>query len=203
MARTSDSPEKVAFQLLISKYQADPSWFDQHLPDVSEIVRRATSPLRGSRSPFVLTDRERAYHIEALLRAKSADKPSPQDAVKTLEHCASLIRDDSLPDCMHHESLVSLFKAAFGKSQVSFRKVTTIPIEGMRDAEPVYHMSLVRGVVLNLNLEMRLASVTITPRKVRERKTMMSVIGIGHDPNPDVSIRHDDYLAEQSPHASS
>ena len=203
MARTSDSPEKVAFQLLISKYQADPSWFDQHLPEIGKIVRQAALPSRPSRSPFGLTSRERAYHIEALLGTKPMDKPSPQDAIEALEHCASLIEDDSLPDCMDHESLVSLFRAAFGKSPGSFRKNTTIFTEGICDVEPAYHISLVRGVVLNLDLEMRLVSVTITPRKFRERKKLMSIVGIGHDPNPDVSIGHDDYLAEQSPHASS
>ncbi len=203
MTSIPESLEKLAFQILVSKYQADPSWFDRHLPEVGEIVRQAASQSRRSRSPFGLTDREKDHHIEALLSVESAGKLGSLDAIRALEHCAYLIRDNSLPDCMDYGSLVPLFKAAFGKSPGSFRKNTTIPIEGIRDVEPVHRVSLVRGVTLNLNLEMRLVSVAVTPRKIRERKKLMSVVGIGHDPVSDVSRRHDEYLAEQSPHASS
>ena len=203
MARAAEKPENIAFRHLVSKYRADPSWFDQHLPEVGEIMRQVASPSRRSRSPFVLTSREREYHTEELLGAKLTDKLDCQDAVKALEHCAYLIRDDSLPDYMDYEALVSLFRAVFGKSPGSFKRNTTVPIEGIRDVEPVHNVSLVRGVVLNLDLSMRLLSVTVTPSKVRERKKLMSIVGIAHDPVPDVSTKHDEYLARHSPHATS
>ena len=43
---------------------------------------------------------------------------------------------------------------------------------------------------------MRLVSITIAPSKIREGKRMMRLVGIAHDSRDDVSINHDEYLAE-------
>ena len=123
-------------------------------------------------------------------------KLSYEDAIKALEHCAYLIRDDALPGHMRYKAFASLFKAVSGKSPGSFSKNTNIPIDETRGAEPDHHVSMIRGVVLNLDVEMRLVSITVTPRKLRERKKMMSIVGIGHDTKTDVARRHDDYLDE-------
>ena len=203
MARVPRKTESAVFGHMLSKYQIDPEWVNRHLPEIGEIMSRTVSLDRTPQSPFGLTERERAFHIGSLPCVEGLDKLQPEDAVKALEHCAALIRDDSLPFEFNHEALVRLFKAAFNKVPGSFKTNTVIPIsqkDGGDDA--VHHASLVRGVVLNLDLAMNLLSVTITPRKVRERKKLMSVVGIGHDPMRDVAARHDDYLAEQSPHAS-
>ena len=79
---------------------------------------------------------------------------------------------------------------------------TTIPVDSGSNGEPTYHISLVRGVVMNLDLSMRLVSITVTPRKVRERRKLMRIVGIGRDPASDVSAKHDEYLAEQTPTVS-
>ena len=76
----------------------------------------------------------------------------------------------------------------------------SILIEGHGTGEPIHHSSLVRGVVADLDLGMRLVSITVTPRKVREGNKMMGIVGIGHGLCPDVAARHDDYLLEQEPH---
>ena len=131
------------------------------------------------------------------------DKLTPEHATEGLEHCAALIRDDSLPDDIEYGTLVRMYKGAFGKSPGSYKANTTIPVDSGSNEEPTYHISLVRGVVMNLDLSMRLASVTVTPRKVRERRKLMGIVGIGRDSAPDVSTKHDEYLAEQSPHAAS
>ena len=38
MSNKGISPEKAVFGLLVTKYQVDPSWFDEHMPDVGEII---------------------------------------------------------------------------------------------------------------------------------------------------------------------
>lgn len=101
-----------------------------------------------------------------------------------------------------HQLVVSLFKAAFGKAPGSIKKNMSIPIEGCGTGEPIYRSSLVRGVVADLDLGMRLISITVTPCKVREGNKMMGIVGIGHDSRTDVAARHDDYLTEQAPHGS-
>ena len=200
MARTSQRPEESAFKILVSKYQANPKWFEKHLPDISQIIQDTVSPYRRSCFPFVLTERERELHIDALPDSEAISKLGREDAIEALQHCAYLIRDDSLPGYVRYEAFASLFNAVSGKSPGSFRKNTTILINETRDVEPAHHVSIIRGVVLNLDTEMRLVSITVTPRKFRERKKMMSIVGIGRDPKSDVARRHDDYLAEQSPH---
>ena len=203
MPRTQKSPEKVTFQLLASKYKADPLWFELNLPDVAEIMRQMAPASRRSRSPFVLTERERSFHIKALPDVEAMSNLSREDAIRALEHSAYLIRDDTLPGHMRYEAFTSLFKTVSGKSPGSFRKNTTIQIDETRGTDPAHRVSIIRGVVLNLDVEMRLVSITVTPRKFRERKRMMSIVGIGRDPKSDVARRHDDYLAEQSPHGPS
>lgn len=124
------------------------------------------------------------------------NKPNQQDPIQELERCAALILHDSLPFEFNHEVLSRLFETAFGESHESFEADTVISVNPNGGGESVYAVSLIRGVILNLDSEMRLMSVSVIPRKVRERERLMSVVGIGHDPMRDVAARHDDYLAE-------
>ena len=203
MARVSRKTESAVFRHMLSRYEVDPDWVKRNLPEVGEILSQAVSPPRTTRSPFVLTERERAFHIESLPGVEGLDKLQPEEAIKVLERIAALILDDSLPFTFNHQALVRLFKAAFDKSPGSFKVNTVIPINQKGGGDgAAHHASLVRGVILNLDLGMNLLSVTITPRKVRERKKLMSIVGIASDSKTDVAARHDDYLAEQSPHAA-
>ena len=104
---------------------------------------------------------------------------------------------------MNHERLIHIFKAAAGKAPGSFRVNTTIPVRANHPEATVHRVSLVRGVALNLDTQMKLVSMEVTPKKVREHKEIMRIAGIGRDLASDVSVRHDDYLAEQSPHGAS
>ena len=72
-------------------------------------------------------------------------------------------------------------------------RYATLAVEGRNGNAP-------RGVILNLDGDMRLVSATVIPHKIRERDRLMSIVGIGHDSKTDVAARHDDYLAEISPH---
>lgn len=197
------SPEKAAFEILVSRYRTDPKLFEQHFPDISPIVRQVVEPKRISRQPFSLTERERAHRVKELTAIVDKLEPSPQDAIRALEHCAVLIQDDFMTPHVSHKLVVSLFKSAFGKSPGSIRENTTIEIDVKGKTEPIYKSSLVRGVVAHLNLDMRVVSVEITPHRVREGNKMMGIVGIGKDCSSDVAIRHDDYMAEQAPHGSS
>ena len=203
MARKSETPERVTFSILASKYQSAPEWFEQNLPEISDIMRRVIRSPQSSPTPFGLTEREREFHREAFCHIWHMDKLTSEHATKGLEHCAALIRDDSLPEDVGFDTLVSIFKSAFGKSPGSYKVNTAIPVDGESNGKPTYHIPLVRGVVLNLDVGMRLVSVTVTPRKVRERRKLLSIVGIGRDSAFDVSAKHDEYLAEQSPHATS
>ena len=197
MALITEPPERRAFQLLISKYQADPSWFEQSLPDIAEIIRQAVPPSQLSQPPFVLTECEREFHINALPDSEAMSKLSHEDAIETLEHCASLILDDYMTDCGSHKARISMVEAAIGQSPESFEKDTTISISDTpNDSKPSYHVPIIRGVVMNLDSDMRLMSIAITPDRVHQYRSLMSIVGIGRDTKSDVAMNHDYYLDE-------
>lgn len=135
------------------------------------------------------------------MAAVASGAATPAQAIKGLEHCAFLIRDDSLPSEADYESLCALFKAAFGKRPTSFKKSETLRAPDRRSADDVVHkFALVRGVSLELDREMRLISVSVSPRKVKQRRKLLSFVGAAQDAESDVAQRHDEYLARVNPH---
>ena len=200
MARVSRKTKSAVFRHMLSRYEVDPDWVNRHLPEIGEILSQAVSPPRTARTPFVLTEREHAFHIESLPGVEDLDALQPEDAIKALERCAALILDDSLPFAFNHRALTRLFVAAFGVSPRSFDSDATLAVDGRNGEDAARNASMTRGVILNLNGDMRLVSATIIPHKTRERDRLMSIVGIGNDSKRDVAERHDDYLAEISPH---
>ena len=192
--------ERAAYDLLVAKHRDDPGWFMENMPEVAELIEDRTSTHRQPRPSFSLTRREREYHLARLSEIVATKPLDSGDAVAALEHCATLIRGKSLPYEIDHKTLRRLFSAAFGKAVSSYRKETTLEVRVERNQETAHRVSLVRGVVLNLNTAMRLVSVSVTPRKVRERRKMMEFVSVGRDTEGDVAERHDSYLAKVDPH---
>ena len=197
----------LLLETLRSKYLADPDRFRSFLPDVAQMLEAMERPRRVPRSPFGLTDRERTYHQQGLLTIlEGLDRTQVprQIAVKAIEHCAALIQDDSLPARAGHQELIELVRSVTGKSPGSFKSVTILSANDDQEVvaeEAASHVSLLRGVVLDLDANQRLVSITITPAKVRERSKLLQFVGIGQDEAVDVALRHDHYLGQQSPHA--
>lgn len=206
-ART-DPKNAELIELLNSKYASNSEEFRVFMPQVAQILDRMNSPRQFTKSPFGLTQHEKAFHQKKLgdiLEAVEEGFATGEQAVKGLEHCATLIHDGSLLDEVRHETLVKLLKAAVGKSPGTFKRNETIKIaDGGASREVVNRISIVRGVCLELDRNMRLVSITVSPTKVRERRKMLGIIGIGSDREGkrDVSIRHDEYLAEIAPHGA-
>ena len=100
---------------------------------------------------------------------------------------------------MGYEVLKGLLKAALGKSPGSYKAKTTAPV-GEGGGPVVEQVSVIMGVFLGLDTNRRLVSVTIRPGKYRKRRKLMEFVGGSSDPQPDVALRHDDYLAMQDPH---
>lgn len=200
-AKTKDE----LIEMLYLKYRSEPEKFRSYLPEVAQTLDRLDPPRPPGRSPFGLTERERRHHQQALVQILKAEgMPSAEEAFKGIEHCATLIQDDSLPEECDHKTLVKLFKAAVGKAPSSFRAQETIEVAADRSsADAVAKVSLVKGISLDLDWEMRLVSITVAPGKVRQRRKLLSFVGIGQDTQSDVALHHDKYLAEQDPHASS
>ncbi len=101
---------------------------------------------------------------------------------------------------MGYEVLKSLVKAAIGKAPGSYKSDATVPLVDGSGGPVQERVSVIRGVFLNFDGNERLVSISIDPRKYRERRKLMAFVGASRDPMPDVALRHDDYLAMQDPH---
>ncbi len=201
------SKNNELFELLYSKLTSDPQGFRSYMPDVAQVLDAMKPSRRSAKSPFGLTEREKDHHVRALeevFAALEEGTVSAERAIKGLEHCAILIQDDNLPGKADYETLVKLLKCAIGKSPGSFKKSEVVEVADNYSAEDVVSkVSLVRGVSLNLDRQSRLVSIAISPHRVKQRRSMLGLVGIGQGSEPDVALRHDEYLSELGPHASS
>ena len=187
------------------KYRSDPQGFRAYLPSVAAILDAMNPPPRPSKPRFALTEQERAHHKQGLVKIlqKLDDGGlSHEEAVKAFECCAKLLleRNGSLLPEVEHAARVKLVDTFLGRSHESFTDDTTIKIADDASKTPIaYKPSILRGVYMELDKDMRLISITIDPEKVKEGIRMRSIIGIGGrdiEGKRDVSMRHDDYLAE-------
>lgn len=194
--------EKRIIELLRAKRREDPKGFRKYMPDVAELLPRLPPERSRPKSPFGLTEQELCYHrngLSEVLDKQGGGVATADDAAKGLQHCAALIRDDNLTDKVGYEMLKGLIRTAIGKSIGSYGSKVTLPLD--ESGGPVLErISAIRGVYLNLDRDRRLVSISINPGKVRERRRLMEIVGIGEDPNPEVASKHDDYLAVQEPH---
>ena len=197
--------EQLIINLLQAKRRKDPDGFREYLPDVAMLLPDPLPmPAKPSRAELTLTEREREYHKAGLSDALSKLQEgiiTPEDAAKGLQHCANVIRDDvfGFPGEDRYESVKALIKAAVGKSPGSYKSKMTVPLNGNGKGTVVEQVSVIMGVYLDLNRNRQLVSISIDPKEVRKRREVMKFVGASTD-EPDVALRHDDYLAMQDPH---
>ena len=186
-------------ELLRLRYRSSPKKFRAYLPEIAQMLNEDSQPPRPARSTSALSEEERAFHHDSLAKtfARLDEKGlSIEQAVKGLEHYAILLEDDNVPSSLRHDDRVKLLKAAVGKSPGSFKRDETIIMSVGKSSEDVVNrLSFVRGVYLGLDREFQLVSISVVPRKVRERKKMMALVCMIDDPTiTDLSTRYEDYL---------
>lgn len=196
--------ESNLIELLQARYGEDPKGFREYLPGVAELLPEM-SPRKGRKNPpFGLSEAEIACHragLADILDKMETGSVTAREAIEALQHWAVLIVDDSLPEETNYEKLKRLISKGIGRSPESIESEATIQVgEGKGDVQE--RISAIRGVYLDLDRDRRLVSVSINPRKVRERRTLMEFVGASKDPDPHVSTRHDDYLASEDPHGT-
>lgn len=196
--------ERNLIELLQARYREDPKGFREYLPGVAELLPESSTARGETKSPFGLTKSDIAFHRAGLadvLDKMETGSTTAREAVKALQHCAALIVDDNLPEETNYEKLKRLISTGIGRSPESFKSEATIQI-GERNGDVHERVSAIRGVYLELDRRRRLVSISINPRKVRERRELMRFVGASKDPDPHVSSRHDDYLASEDPHGT-
>lgn len=191
--------------LLLAKYRTDPEKFRSYLPEVAQTLDALYPHHHVSRNPFGLTEHERSHRLQALhqvLESLSDGTATPEKAIRGLEHCATLIEDDSLPPEVDYAVLNKLVRAVIGKSPGSFKSASVIPVQEHLKDKVVHRVAVLRGVTLELTWDRRLVSIAINPRKVQERRKLLQFVGTASDPASDVALLHDDYLAGMEPHVA-
>ena len=193
---TAKGKEELA-QRILDVYRSDPDRLRNALPEVADLLHEhlvLTPMQRGNESPFGLTERERAFHSEALesilRRFKSL---TSAEALAGLEHGANLLVDDFTPGYPPRQELLKLVRKATG---IQPRK-TGNPVEKIvKEGESSRTVPVVRGVDLHLNWDFKLIKVTMDPNQWRLRSQALSIIGIGKETATDVAENHDDYLLD-------
>lgn len=198
----SGARKNLLADLILAKYRADPEGFRTYLPDVTKVLDSTSTPHRLSRSPFGLTEHERAHRIQALESIVEGLGKDSGGAIRALEHCAVLTEDDSLPREIDYKTLLRLFRFAIGKPISEVKGKATITIQREQSDKAVNHVSLIRGVILDLSSDMRLVSVTVNPQKVKERRRAVRFIAMTKDVSRSTAEHQHSGLEEQG-HATS
>ena len=205
--------ESRLIDLLQAKYSEDPKGFSDYLPGAAELLPEEPPKQSRPEHPVRLTERKLSCHragLSAVLGKMDEGAITAEEAVKGLQHCAALIKDDNLhygwdenlSHEMGHEVKKGLLRAALSKSPGSYKSKTTVPICEDSGGPVLESISVIRGVYLNLDSNERLVSIYIHPGKYRERRKLMEFVGASRDPMPDVALRHDDYLYMADPHGN-
>ena len=193
---TAKDKEELA-QRILDVYRNDTDRIRKALPEIADLLDEylAPGPVRaGNASPFGLTERERAFHSEALESILQRSKSlTSAEALAGLEHGANLLTDDFTPGYPSRQELLKLVRKATG---IQPRK-TGKPVEKVvREGESSRRVPVVRGVDLHLNWDFKLIKVTMDPNQWRLRSQALSIIGIGKETAADVAENHDDYLMD-------
>lgn len=204
-ATKSGARKNLLTDLILAKYRADPEGFRIYLPDVAKVLDSMSKPHRLSRSPFGLTEHERAHRIQALesiVEGLGKGQVDSGGAIRALEHCAVLTEDDSLPREIDYKTLLRLLRFAIGKPISEVKGKATIAIQREQSDKAVNHVSLIRGVILDLSSDMRLVSVTVNPQKVKERRRAVRFIAMTEDVSRSTAEHQHSGLEEEG-HATS
>ena len=189
--------------LLTLKYVEDPDKFREYLPGVADALDciRANFP---PRPVTVLSKHKRDFHeygLKNVLRGKEDGVMSSEEAVKALEHFAPLAQDVVWVALPYYDARIMLLKSAIGRLPCSFERKETVTIAGRESPGKIVNsVPLLRGINLELDVNWRLLSITVSPHVFRERRKIMDLFGMSHELKVDVASRRDDYLADIDPH---
>ena len=139
--------------------------------------------------------RERLRHSLASLPEKALNR---EKAIGALEDWAALIQAGERPVDVGYDEAAALLRLATGKDLSSMQAPETVEIRprSTSDLKALVEVPIFRGIGLKLTSSMELLSMDVSPAKIAEGRRLLSIVGIGFDTATDVSINHDEYLAD-------
>lgn len=185
-----------ALGLILEEFQRDPGHFHRYHPKVArclERVRRTMDPPPLTLGYPALMDEERADRTKALEgaleRFEREETMSREDAIAVIEDAAALGRHADL----FHDRVVRVMQKVLG-----FPKDGPGPKSlGFRKDKPATRASrIARGITAYTSWDKCLVRLSCDPVEWEARTRLLSLIGMGHDEITDISVRHDEFLAE-------
>jgi len=187
--------------------------FRRYFPDLVDIVRvEHPATLNG----FGLTERERENRIKRFkecLATLPTDPKVPIEglqeyrevAKEALQHYGALAGADTRwrPDDVPSRTISRLVSIVIGKPLSDVQRKSEFMVAGATEKPVKREVAVLAGVRLTMTWDYALVSIKVDPAQRRRASRFLGLVGSGNDPRSDVSIRHDDYLAEEAPHANS
>jgi len=183
-------------RLLIKEYQEAPDELWSNYPHIADKLDRHISPKKPSRDSertfyHYLTEREQEFRLNSLRpiieKFQAGGQVSKDEAIRALEDAAAL---QDYAEAFK-DSLLALAQRALGLSLDTGEKQ---PISLIRGKAEHHSYVLVRGVTLSLTWDRKLIKIDVAPKELADRRKALSLVGCGHDKQPDVARKHDAYL---------
>lgn len=167
--------EQPILNILKQRYAQAPEAFKELLPDIALAFEDQVGRT-ASRSPFGLTERERLHRETRLGELLISDNTSSEQAVEALENIAVLGEDGVWLAGVNHERLGRLVTIVIGIGPGSVERNSMFPI--LRNVETPRQTSIMVGVIAHLTWDMKLGAISVNPGRIRERKGMLSWVGL-------------------------
>ena len=179
-------------------YQRDKGRFEKYFPDLVDIVR--VEQARTSNT-FGLTEREREDRIKKLKQCLANQPLTREVAIEALQHYGALAESRWRPDDVPPKTISRLVSVVIGKPLSDVRRKCSFDVASQK--RPSREVAVLAGVRLAMTWDFELVAITVDPARRKGASSFLASVGSGNDPRSDVSTRHDDYLAEEAPHAHS
>lgn len=174
MKKQVKKPSDIVFKILINKYQLNPEVLRSCLPEIiPEIEKLVSSNRRIDASGLTEIERERLYSF--LSDTPKDDSVTKDEATRALEYCATLIRDESLPNDIDRRIILKYLHNVINTPLSDIEKISKINVSDGIEAKKV---AVLRGVYLHLTWNDKLIAISISPTKMKERPQAMRFVGI-------------------------
>lgn len=191
--RTAKSWRQSILDMIKTSFETQPERVRSCFPELAQELEKYFPSRRKNSYRSSLTEPERERLLRALKELLSKGDLSREQAGQTLEYCATLVQDGTLPIDVERKVLLTLLHQLVGTALSSMKRMTRFEVGSGEVAKEV---AILRGVHLHLTWNDRLVAISVSPAKFKERSKALKFVGIAKDAAPDVALHHDVYLAE-------
>lgn len=179
------------FKECIKKYKEAPQLLNFILPNVFEKLDKFKKNKNIKKPPPSiiqnLTPKEEELHIkklnQLLEKYKKENKLSKEECLEMISHITAL----NIDKIENFEEIIKIISEGLN---INFDEEKNKTIN-FKKGVASHRVNLVRGVKIYQTWDGKVVKIVLDKKKIKERKELMSFVGIGEDKEKDISIRHD------------